>query len=112
MSFFLMASLSASENGMTLHQSTQPTVCDTEPSPFGSLTTIPNRYILAGMAKVQLWGYQCDRCGHEWLPREKDQDPHVCPKCKSPYWDTPRKMVAQQSFGAVSAKGKAVKKLT
>lgn len=25
-----------------------------------------------------------------WLPREKDRDPKVCPKCKSPYWDRPR----------------------
>lgn len=40
--------------------------------------------------KVQLWGYRCERCGHEWLPREKDRDPKVCPKCKSPYWDRPR----------------------
>ena len=40
--------------------------------------------------KVQLWGYRCERCGHEWLPREKQRDPKVCPKCKSPYWDRPR----------------------
>jgi predicted Zn-ribbon and HTH transcriptional regulator len=42
------------------------------------------------MPKVQLWGYRCERCAHEWLPREKDRDPKVCPKCKSPYWDRPR----------------------
>jgi hypothetical protein len=38
--------------------------------------------------------YVCERCGHEWLPRSKDTPPpKVCPnlKCKSPYWDTPRK---------------------
>jgi Response regulator receiver domain len=23
-------------------------------------------------------------------PREKDQEPKVCPHCKSPYWDRPR----------------------
>jgi hypothetical protein len=28
---------------------------------------------------------------HEWLPRDKDQEPRVCPKCKNPYWNTPRK---------------------
>jgi predicted Zn-ribbon and HTH transcriptional regulator len=39
--------------------------------------------------KVQLWGWRCERCGHEWLPRSKDT-PRVCPKCKSPYWDKPR----------------------
>ena len=42
------------------------------------------------VAKVQLWGYRCERCGHEWLPR-KGEEPKVCPKCKSPYWNTPRK---------------------
>lgn len=41
--------------------------------------------------KVQLWGYRCLRCGHEWLPRQ-DKPPQNCPnpKCKSPYWDRPR----------------------
>jgi DNA-directed RNA polymerase subunit RPC12/RpoP len=43
------------------------------------------------MAKVKLWGYRCERCNHEWLPRDKDQEPRVCPKCKSPYWNRPRK---------------------
>ena len=45
------------------------------------------------MAKVQLqvWGYRCERCGHEWVPRDKDAEPRVCPSCKSPYWDKPRK---------------------
>jgi len=42
------------------------------------------------MAKVKLSGYRCERCGHEWLPREKRRDPTVCPKCKSPYWDRKR----------------------
>jgi len=43
------------------------------------------------MAKVMLEGYKCERCGHEWVPREKSETPKVCPKCKSPYWDRPRK---------------------
>lgn len=55
------------------------------------LTYILNDHIAIHMAKkVQLWGFRCERCGHEWLPREKDRDPRVCPKCKSPYWDRPR----------------------
>jgi rubrerythrin len=33
--------------------------------------------------------YVCERCGHEWYPRG-DEEPRVCPKCKSPYWDRPR----------------------
>jgi DNA-directed RNA polymerase subunit RPC12/RpoP len=43
------------------------------------------------MAKVRLWGYRCERCNHEWVPRDKDQEPRVCPRCKSPYWNRPRK---------------------
>jgi rubrerythrin len=43
------------------------------------------------MAQVQVWAWVCERCGHTWLPRDKDQKPRVCPKCKSPYWDRPRK---------------------
>jgi uncharacterized CHY-type Zn-finger protein len=32
----------------------------------------------------------CERCRHEWLPRVEGREPTVCPKCKSPYWNTPR----------------------
>jgi len=48
------------------------------------------------MAKmIQIMGYRCERCGHEWVPRDKDQAPKVCPHCKSPYWDRPRQSDAQ-----------------
>ena len=46
------------------------------------------------MARVPITvlGFRCDRCGHEWIPRgESDLEPTVCPKCKSPYWNKPRK---------------------
>ena len=46
------------------------------------------------MARVPItvMGYRCERCEHEWLPRgDSDQEPKVCPKCKSPYWNRPRK---------------------
>jgi predicted Zn-ribbon and HTH transcriptional regulator len=42
------------------------------------------------MAEITLRGYQCERCGHKWVPREEER-PRVCPKCKSAYWDTARK---------------------
>lgn len=45
------------------------------------------------MAKVLLTGWRCERCAHEWVPREKDKNPTVCPSCKSPYWDKPRRGV-------------------
>ena len=42
--------------------------------------------------KITLDGYRCERCRHEWLPRtKKKEDPIICPKCKSPYWNKPRK---------------------
>lgn len=47
------------------------------------------------MAKVKLSGYLCERCGHKWLPRDKDNRPTVCPKCKSPYWNVQKKNVKQ-----------------
>ena len=35
----------------------------------------------------------CTRCGHTWIPRS-NKLPDVCPnpKCKSPYWNKPRKV--------------------
>jgi predicted Zn-ribbon and HTH transcriptional regulator len=38
---------------------------------------------------VPLPGCRC-RCGHEWLPRDSEK-PRVCPKCKSPNWDRPKR---------------------
>lgn len=49
------------------------------------------------MARVMLPGFRCERCDHEWVPREKDETPRVCPKCKSPYWDRPRKAAASHA---------------
>jgi DNA-directed RNA polymerase subunit RPC12/RpoP len=45
------------------------------------------------MARVPItvMGYRCERCSHEWIPRGSEQEPSVCPKCKSPYWNKPRK---------------------
>ena len=43
------------------------------------------------MAKIKLDALQCERCRHKWLPVDAAKAPKVCPKCKSPYWDRPRK---------------------
>lgn len=43
------------------------------------------------MARIKADAYKCERCEHVWLPRNTDKEPRVCPKCKSPYWNTPRK---------------------
>ncbi len=48
------------------------------------------------MGEIKLDGYICERCGHIWVPRLKHsivpKKPIVCPKCKSPYWDIPKKL--------------------
>jgi predicted Zn-ribbon and HTH transcriptional regulator len=39
---------------------------------------------------ITVMGYRCERCGHEWIPRG-DEEPRVCPGCRSPWWNKPRK---------------------
>lgn len=34
--------------------------------------------------------YKCLRCGYEWKGR-LDEQPKVCPKCKSYFWDIKKK---------------------
>lgn len=41
--------------------------------------------------KVMILGNKCYRCSHIWVPRNIEEKPQVCPRCKSPYWDKPRK---------------------
>jgi len=43
--------------------------------------------------KITITKYKCSRCEHEWGRRSKDStdEPVVCPKCKSPYWDKPKR---------------------
>ncbi len=41
--------------------------------------------------EIKLQGFRCERCEHEWVPRDIKQEPRVCPKCKSPYWNIPRR---------------------
>jgi DNA-directed RNA polymerase subunit RPC12/RpoP len=45
-----------------------------------------------GRIPITVMGYRCERCGHEWIPRgDNGEEPRVCPKCRSPYWNRPRK---------------------
>jgi len=43
------------------------------------------------MGEIKLPGFVCERCEHTWVGRNGGK-PVVCPSCKSPYWDTPRKV--------------------
>lgn len=47
-------------------------------------------YSLVGKVDIVTPGWKCDRCGHQWIPRNAET-PMVCPKCKSAYWNTPRR---------------------
>ena len=41
------------------------------------------------MAIIQIPGFKCDLCGHEWLSADKDLTklPTTCPNCKSSDWN-------------------------
>ena len=58
------------------------------------LSRVPRGPARVRPVKIQLWGWRCERCGHEWVPRDiaaEPEGPRVCPKCKSPYWNRPRR---------------------
>jgi predicted Zn-ribbon and HTH transcriptional regulator len=64
------------------------------------------------MARIKLDGFKCERCSHEWVKRGGD-DPKVCPKCKSPYWNKPRSkkgFILTSSDPILSAEGEYVQK--
>lgn len=41
---------------------------------------------------------KCLRCLHTWTPKKSPANgpPHVCPRCHSPYYNTPRRITAGQ----------------
>jgi len=43
------------------------------------------------MKLIKVMGEECMRCGHVWVPKKITKKITTCPKCKSPYWDTPKK---------------------
>ncbi len=43
-----------------------------------------------GRVPITVMGYRCERCSHEWVPKNPNSEPKVCPKCKSPWWNRPR----------------------
>lgn len=50
---------------------------------------------------INIHAFKCLKCGHEWIPRvdieqlkngiKEENKPRICPKCKSAYWDRPKK---------------------
>ena len=59
------------------------------------------------IVEIKVRGFKCERCGHEWFPRDNKHEPKVCPKCKSPYWNSPKKQ-ASMSYQEFRDKVKAV----
>ena len=55
------------------------------------LKRVRKKDIKGAGAYVLIKGHKCHRCGHEWRPKNIEVVPVVCPKCKSPYWDRPRR---------------------
>lgn len=57
--------------------------------------------------KFEVEGWECLRCGHQWIPRVMTEtEPTICPKCKSPYWNKPRRdRVAEQRVKKPQVKG-------
>ena len=45
------------------------------------------------MPRVMIDGWKCCRCGYDWVSQEMPNKPITCPnpKCRSPYWDIPKK---------------------
>jgi len=37
--------------------------------------------------------YKCSRCQHEWIPRNEEELPKICPKCKTLKWNDRLKVV-------------------
>jgi len=60
-----------------------------------------------GRIPITIMGCKCERCGHEWFPRNEKREPIVCPNCKSPYWNIPKKQIPM-SYEEFSEKIKTV----
>ncbi len=44
------------------------------------------------LVAITVLGFRCERCAHEWVPRGgTEEEPRVCPKCRSPWWNRPPK---------------------
>jgi uncharacterized OB-fold protein len=46
------------------------------------------------LEEIQIPEFRCRRCGHKWFPNRRVM-PRVCPRCKSPYWNIPKKRKKQ-----------------
>lgn len=47
-------------------------------------------YKIVSIKEITVRNCKCERCEHSWITRSKEL-PKVCPHCKSPYWNVPKK---------------------
>jgi len=50
------------------------------------------------MVPITVMGYRCERCGGEWVPKELGREPVACPRCKSPYWNRPKRSAPMLTY--------------
>lgn len=55
-------------------------------------TMIPIETKPVSQEKIKIPTNTCERCGHVWIQRI-NRTPCACPKCRSPYWDKPRRNI-------------------
>jgi hypothetical protein len=55
---------------------------------------------MARQIPITVMGFRCERCEYEWVPRDPESEPKTCPKCRSPYWDRPRRKPSYEDFKA------------
>ena len=49
------------------------------------------------MARIKVDGFRCNKCSHEWVARNKKEDPVICPKCKTARWDKDQRYVTKKN---------------
>ena len=37
----------------------------------------------------------CYRCNYSWIPRKEEEESITCPKCRSPYWNRPKRAIIE-----------------
>jgi DNA-directed RNA polymerase subunit M/transcription elongation factor TFIIS len=61
-----------------------------------------------GITKQLVTVFVCERCEHRWISRDWEspnpEPPLVCGKCKSPYWNRPRKVDVEEPKPALKKK--------
>lgn len=57
--------------------------------------------------KIEVDEFSCERCDHVWLVRPGGKPAARCPKCKSPYWNSERKLASGPKKKGISIRAKA-----